>query len=111
MLFLCVQHSDEATLPATSDLMMAPYNPESVQVRAALRPTNPVGMERFELSASCSQSRRANQAALHPGYGCASLLTVDPVDPAPQPESASIVALSVTDQAFLEFWVGVGSRL
>ena len=42
-----------------------------------------VGMERFELSASCSQSRRANQAALHPGYSCASLLTVGPDDPRP----------------------------
>ena len=26
----------------------------------------PVGMARFELAASCSQSRRANQAAPHP---------------------------------------------
>lgn len=38
-----------------------------------------VGMERFELSASCSQSRRANQAALHPGYSCASLLIDPPI--------------------------------
>jgi hypothetical protein len=38
-------------------------------------------MERFELSASCSQSRRANQAALHPGHSCASLLTVGGDDP------------------------------
>ena len=26
-----------------------------------------VGMVRFELTASCSQSRRANQTTLHPG--------------------------------------------
>ena len=43
-----------------------------------------VGVGRFELPASCSQSRRANQAALHPvgvtGKPTAAYTPLDPID-------------------------------
>jgi hypothetical protein len=56
----------------------------------ALLPARMVGMARFELAASCSQSRRANQAAPHPAkptvaYLSSRILGVR-VDPSSRPQ-------------------------
>ncbi len=47
---------------------MLSYATDQVGMLYKFFDTDVVGMGRFELPASCSQSRRANQAALHPGY-------------------------------------------